>query len=68
MGIVRCKLENPKEDSHEFWIFQDVDSGFQVMDSRFFVSGTWIIVCNRYWDSGFLYLHSGCQSKSAMFH
>ena len=39
-----------------------MDFGFQVLDSRFFVSETWIPDSNCYWDSGFLELFSGFQS------
>ena len=42
--------------------FQAVDSGFQVLDSGSFVSGTWILDFNRQWDSGFLELYSWFQS------
>ena len=30
--------------------FNAVDSGFQVLDSRLFVSGTWIPDSKRFWD------------------
>ena len=42
--------------------FHTVDSGLQVLDSEFFVSGTLILDSNRLWDSGFLKLYSGFQS------
>ena len=38
-----------------------LDSGFHAVDSRFFVSGTWVLDSNRQWDSGFLQLYSGFQ-------
>ena len=33
--------------------YATMGSGFQVVDSKFFVRGTWIPDCNRYWP-GFL--------------
>ena len=39
-----------------------MDSGFQVLDSRFSVSEAWIQDSNCYWDSGFLELFSGFES------
>ena len=39
-----------------------MDSGFQVLDSRFSVSEAWIPDSNCYWDSGFLELFSGFES------
>ena len=39
-----------------------LDSGFQVLDSGFFVSGTWILNSNHDKDSGFPWLNSGFQS------
>ena len=39
-----------------------MDSGFQVLDSRFFVSETWIPDSNCYWDFGILEPFSGFQS------
>ena len=42
--------------------FNAVDSRFQVLDSGFFVSGTWILDSKLDWDSGFLGLYCGFQS------
>ena len=40
-----------------------LECGVEVLDSGFFVSGTWILDCNRQWDSGFVELYSGFQSQ-----
>ena len=42
-----------------------LDSRFQVLDSRFFVSRTWIPDSNHWWGSGFLELYSGFQSPNS---
>ena len=36
----------------------DADSSLQVLDSEFFVSGTWNLDSNVQWDSGLLELYS----------
>ena len=44
--VGRPELGNPRP-------FQDIGSGLLVLDSGFFVSGTWILHFNHWWDSGF---------------
>ena len=39
-----------------------MDSRFQVLDSRFYFTGTWILNFNRQWDYGFLELYPGFQT------
>ena len=43
--------------------FHAMDFGFQVLDSRFFISGTWIPDSIRWRDSRFLELYSGFQKS-----
>ena len=54
------------QDSLGFWILT-VDSRFQVLDSRFFISRTWIPDSNHCWVSGFVELYSEFQSKKSRF-
>ena len=41
--------------------FHAVDSGLKLLDSRFLISGTWILDYNHKRDSGILELNSGFQ-------
>ena len=54
------------QDSLGFWILT-VDSRFQVLDSRFFVSRNWIPDSNHWWVSGFVELYSEFQSPKSTF-
>ena len=54
------------QDSLGFWILT-VDSRFQVLDSRFFVSRNWIPDSNHWWVSGFVELYSEFQSPKSRF-
>ena len=54
------------QDSLGFWIFT-VDSRCQVLDSRFFVSRTWIPDSSHWWVSGFIELYSEFQSPKSRF-
>ena len=52
--------ENPRQSCLAG--FLAVDSGLQVLDSEFFVSGTWNPDSNVQWDTGLLELYSEFQS------
>ena len=45
--------------------FHAVNSGFQVLDFGFFVSGTWISDSIREWNSGFLGLYSDSKAYAS---
>ena len=42
--------------------FHAVDSGLKLLDSKFLISGTWILKYNHQRDSGILELNCGLQS------
>ena len=47
---------------------QATDSGSQVMDTGFFVSGTWILDSNRQWDPDFWICIPNSKAQDSRFH